>query len=62
MLPAAGIIPDAANTLISLGRGNWGDAALSAAAIVPGVGQGATAAKWANKGRKAVKAAQKARC
>ena len=55
MFPGLGIFPDGANVLISAGRGNWVDAGLSLAAMIPIAGQGATAAKWvkrANKVRK----------
>ena len=50
MLPAVGVIPDAANAAISALRGNWGDAAFSAGAMLPVLGQGSTAAKWAKRG------------
>ncbi len=50
MWPAIGVVADAANTAISALRGNWGDAAFSAAAMVPVLGQGSTAAKWTKRG------------
>ncbi len=37
---------------MSLGRGNWADAGLSAAAMIPVVGQFSTAGKW---GKNAIK-------
>ena len=39
LIPVAGIAFDTANVAISLTRGNWGDAALSAVFVVPIVGQ-----------------------
>ena len=50
MWPGVGFFPDAANTLISALRGHWGDAAFSAGAMLPLLGQGSTAAKWAKRG------------
>jgi RHS repeat-associated protein len=61
-LDGAGLVPglgepaDVANALISAGRGNWGDAALSACAAVPVLGWGATGAKWAKRGYHATEA------
>jgi RHS repeat-associated protein len=46
MLPGVGFVPDAGNLVISLFRGRWGDAGLSALAMVPGIGLGATAGKY----------------
>jgi hypothetical protein len=40
---------DLANTGNSAARGNYGEAALSVAAMLPSAGNGATAAKWATK-------------
>ena len=54
MTPGVGVVPDAVNTLISLARGNPEEAALSAAAMVPILGQGAGAAKIATKATKAL--------
>ncbi|KAA1245830.1 GIY-YIG nuclease family protein [Aquimarina sp. RZ0] len=45
LVPGLGEIADLANGCISLARGNYGDAALSFAAMVPGFGMFATAAK-----------------
>lgn len=50
LVPGVGEIADGANALISLGRGNYADAALSAAAMIPFVGWGGTAAKWGKRG------------
>lgn len=41
LIPALGIVPDAANTGFYLIEGNWGGASISAAAMVPIFGQGA---------------------
>jgi hypothetical protein len=41
-----GGLADVVNVGISAARGNYGDAALSAAAIIPFAGWGTTAAKW----------------
>jgi hypothetical protein len=74
MIPGLGAIPDAINTGISGGRLAYNAAtgdkagmkeagfnlALNAAAIIPGAGQAATAAKFANKARKSIKGADKA--
>jgi RHS repeat-associated protein len=46
LLPGVGIVPDAGNTIISLLRGNWGAAGLSALAMVPALGQIATVGKY----------------
>lgn len=59
MLTGLGIFPHAANTLISLGRGNWTDAGLNALAMIPIAGQAATAGKYINKGRKLFKTGNK---
>ena len=59
MFPGLGIFPDAANTLISLGRGNWSDAGFNALAMIPIAGQAATVGKYANKGRKLLKLGSK---
>ncbi|PKV52806.1 hypothetical protein ATE84_4933 [Aquimarina sp. MAR_2010_214] len=49
LVPGLGEIADLANGCISLARGNYGDAALSFAAMVPGFGVAATIAKQAKK-------------
>ncbi|KAA1245832.1 GIY-YIG nuclease family protein [Aquimarina sp. RZ0] len=49
LVPGLGEIADLANGCISLARGNYGDAALSFAAMVPGFGAAATIAKQAKK-------------
>lgn len=54
MVPGFGEIADGLNVMISLGRGRWGDAALSFAAMCPIAGNAATTAKWAKKGKKIV--------
>jgi len=75
MIPGLGAIPDALNTTISGGRAaynQWaGDdeardealanMAFNAAAIIPGAGQAATAAKWARAGINANKATKVAK-
>jgi RHS repeat-associated protein len=50
MWPGVGIFPDAVNTVVSVFRGNWGDAAFSAGAMIPGPGQASTTAKWLRRG------------
>jgi len=54
MIPALGEIADCINGCISLARGNYGDAALSFAAMVPFFGAGATIAKQAKKIKKII--------
>ncbi|HEX3044270.1 MAG TPA: polymorphic toxin-type HINT domain-containing protein [Bacillota bacterium] len=49
LVPGFGEIADGANALISLARGDYVGAALSAAAMIPIGGQGATATKFALK-------------
>lgn len=49
LTPGIGIFADVLNTAIHLGRGNWAGAALSAVAIVPGIGQIATGTKLGTK-------------
>ena len=48
-VPVLGAGPDAINTIISAGRGNWGDAAVNAIAIIPFWGDGAKAGKMLAK-------------
>lgn len=50
MTPVVGIGADALNTVISLARGNTGEAAMSALASLPFIGQGFGGAKIATKG------------
>jgi len=50
MAPGVGIFVDTANTVVYGLRGKWGDFGYSAAAIIPGLGQGATTAKYGKKG------------
>jgi hypothetical protein len=62
LVPLVGNVADLANAGIYGARGQAGNAALSLAAAVPGVGYGASAAKgakWTAKGYKAVKAGTK---
>ncbi len=54
LVPGLGEIADCVNGCISLARGNYGDAALSFAAMVPFAGAGATVAKIAKKAKKAI--------
>ncbi|MEL6865014.1 MAG: polymorphic toxin-type HINT domain-containing protein [Bacteroidota bacterium] len=49
LVPGLGEVADGVNALIYLGRGDYTNAALSAAAMVPLAGAGATAAKYINK-------------
>jgi hypothetical protein len=51
MIPAVGEIADCINGVISLARGNYGDAALSFAAMIPFFGNAATAAKIVKKAK-----------
>jgi hypothetical protein len=50
LIPAVGEIADGLNALISLGRGDYVGAGLSAAAMIPFIGWGSTGAKWARTG------------
>ena len=54
MIPILGEGADAINAGISLGRGNYGDAAMSLAAMIPFAGAGVTAAKFGSKIGKAL--------
>ncbi len=49
LTPGLGIFPDAANVIISLGRGNFGDALISGGAMIPIFGQGVTGVKLGKK-------------
>ncbi len=49
LVPGLGEVADGINALIYLAEGNYADAALSAAAMIPGAGAAATAAKYAKK-------------
>ncbi len=49
MLPVVGFVPDTINTIWYAAEGNWEDASLSGAAMVPGTGIFATASKWADE-------------
>ncbi|MBL4746586.1 MAG: DUF4280 domain-containing protein [Flavobacteriaceae bacterium] len=53
MIPAVGIFADCLNGLISLSRGNYGDAALNFSAMVPILGTAVTVGKLAKKVKKA---------
>jgi hypothetical protein len=53
LIPGAGELADGANALISLLRGNYVDAALSAGSMIPFAGWGSTAAKFIKKAAKA---------
>ena len=59
LIPVYGEVADGANAFISLLRGNYGDAALSAGAMVPVIGTGATGAKWATRASKAASLAER---
>ena len=58
LVPGLGEIADCVNGCISLARGNYGDAALSFAAMVPFAGTAATVGKIAKKIKKVVDKAQ----
>jgi hypothetical protein len=49
MLPGVGALPDGVNAALYAAEGDYVNAGLSAAAAVPGIGDGATAAKYAAK-------------
>jgi hypothetical protein len=49
LIPGVGEFADGTNALIYLARGQWGNAGLSAAAMVPFLGWGATGAKVATR-------------
>ena len=59
MVPGVGNVADGINAGLHAARGNWKDAALSAAAMIPGAGQAATAAKIAKKSSKVIKGSSK---
>lgn len=54
LIPVVGEVADGANALVSLARGDYAGAALSAAAMIPFAGWGATGAKLGRKGAKAL--------
>ena len=54
MIPVIGEAADAINVGIHLGRGNYGEAALSLAAMIPLAGAGVTAGKFAHRAEKAI--------
>lgn len=56
LFPGLGAIPDLINAAISLTRGDWGGAAASLAAAVPGIGDAAGAGKLLARGAKLKKA------
>ncbi len=58
LIPGLGEFADLANGCISLARGNYADAALSFAAMVPLAGTAATIGKIAKKAKKAIDKAQ----
>ncbi|MCS7475926.1 LamG-like jellyroll fold domain-containing protein [Umezawaea endophytica] len=55
LVPGFGEIADGVNALWYLAEGNYVDAGLSAAGMIPFGGWGATAAKWGNRGMDAVR-------
>jgi hypothetical protein len=59
-IPVVGEVADGLNALIYLGEGNYANAALSAAALVPVVGSAATGARLTSKGLKVVKGVSEA--
>jgi len=56
MIPGVGEIADGANALIYLAEGDYGNAAMSAAAMIPGAGNAVTVAKFAKKADLAITA------
>jgi hypothetical protein len=60
LVPGLGEPADLANAVISLARGNYVDAGLSASSAIPIAGWFATAGKWAKRGFKAADAAENA--
>ena len=56
MVPGVGIIADGLNAGLYSAKGDWQNAAISGAAMVPGAGQAATALKLTNQANKARKA------
>ncbi len=59
LIPVVGEVADGANALIYLAEGDTVNAALSAAAMIPGAGMAATGAKYAKKAGTAVEGAIK---
>ncbi len=59
LIPVVGEVADGINALVSLARGDYAGAALSAAAMIPFAGWGATAAKGVRKGADALEGAGK---
>lgn len=59
-IPVVGAVADIANAGLYAAEGDYANAALSAAAAVPGVGDAAAAVKLANRGVQAVRAANRA--
>ncbi|MCM0627483.1 hypothetical protein M5J14_23710, partial [Lysinibacillus sp. OL1_EC] len=55
MVPVVGEVADGVNGIIYAARGDKVNAALSFGAMIPVVGNAATAGKWVNKGAKAAK-------
>lgn len=55
LVPGLGEIADGINAVWYLAEGNYTDAALSAAGMIPFGGWGATAAKWGNRGLDAMR-------
>nr|WP_315063062.1 hypothetical protein [uncultured Lysinibacillus sp.] len=55
MVPVVGEVADGVNGIIYVARGDKVNAALSFGAMIPVVGNAATAGKWVNKGAKAAK-------
>ena len=58
-IPVVGAVADVANAGLYAAEGDYANAALSAAAAVPGIGDAAAAAKLANRGVRAVQAANR---
>ena len=60
LVPVLGEFADGINVAVYLARGDYGNALLSAGAMIPFAGALATAGKFASKGMKAVKSMEKA--
>lgn len=61
LVPVLGEPADVVNAAVSVARGNYTDAALSLAAVVPVIGSAATATKWGGKATNAINKTRKAR-
>ena len=60
LIPGLGEFADGINAAISAFRGNWGDAGLSIASMIPFAGWAATGAKWGDDATAVIKLAKEA--